>query len=237
MSLDRISADSGADPFLARLAIKAPSPILAAEADSGTVVAVNEAATELFGRDRSSLVGMHQTELHPPEAEQNVREGFQAVRDAGRERASGEAAEPVTILRADGSTDVSVRAGGRVVTRSEPLDAFGTEQAVRFHDDDDQQEDQRQDLAEPGAEVDDLQDYAGIIELQLEFENPPFCRGVGVADDIGAGFIDNKFEIVGQLVFPALQAGMTRKHGLGEVPNGRQIQEIGLDFYTDVRVV
>ncbi|OYR43604.1 PAS domain-containing protein [Halorubrum sp. Eb13] len=120
MSLDRISADSGADPFLARLAIKAPSPILAAEADSGTVVAVNEAATELFGRDRSSLVGMHQTELHPPEAEQNVREGFQAVRDAGRERASGEAAEPVTILRADGSTVP-------VDVRSTPFTHAGTE--------------------------------------------------------------------------------------------------------------
>ncbi|MGM0447603.1 MAG: PAS domain-containing protein [Methanobacteriota archaeon] len=104
MSPEPTSPDHGADAFLARLAIEGPAPILAAEAATGTVVAVNEAATELFGRNRSSLIGMHQTELHPPETETRHREGFQAVRDGREEHVRADAEEPVTILRADGST-------------------------------------------------------------------------------------------------------------------------------------
>ncbi|MFC6755082.1 hypothetical protein, partial [Halorubrum tibetense] len=63
MSPEPTSPDRDADTFLARLAIEAPSPILVAEADTGTVVAVNEAATDLFGRDRSSLIEV--TRLKP----------------------------------------------------------------------------------------------------------------------------------------------------------------------------
>ncbi len=104
MSPEPTSPDYGADAFLARLAIEGPAPILAAEAATGTVVAVNEAATELFGRNRSSLIGMHQTELHPPETETRHQEGFQAVQDGREKHVRADAEEPVTILRADGST-------------------------------------------------------------------------------------------------------------------------------------
>ena len=102
MSPEPTSPGRGADAFLARLAIEAPTPILAAEAGTGTVVAVNKAATDLFGRNRSSLIGMHQTELHPPEAETRHREGFQAVQEGRQEHVLAEAEDPVTILRADG---------------------------------------------------------------------------------------------------------------------------------------
>ena len=75
MSPEPMSPDHGADAFLARLAIEGPAPILTAEGATGTVVAVNEAATELFGRNRPSLIGVDQTGLHPPEAQMRHREG------------------------------------------------------------------------------------------------------------------------------------------------------------------
>ena len=115
MSPEPTSPDRDADTFLARLAIEAPSPILVAEADTGTVVAVNEAATDLFGRGRSSLIGMHQTELHPPEAETRHREGFEAVRKDQQQHVTAEADEPVRVLRADGTT-VTVDAMSTTIT-------------------------------------------------------------------------------------------------------------------------
>ena len=94
----------GAEDFLSEILIQAPAALIAAEAETGTVVAVNEAATELFDRSRSSLIGVHQTELHPPDAEQQHREGFESAK-AGRETLTYADEEPsVSILRRDGTT-------------------------------------------------------------------------------------------------------------------------------------
>ena len=103
MNRDFTSTDGGADAFLARLAVEARSPILVAEAETGILVAVNRAATELVGRESSSLIGMHQTELHPPGTEQRHRDGFRAVREGRQEPVFAEEDESVRILRSDGS--------------------------------------------------------------------------------------------------------------------------------------
>ena len=92
------------EAFFADLADEAPSALIAAEADTGTVVAVNEAATELFDRSRSSLIGVHQTELHPPDAEQRHREGFQEVQEGRETKVYAEEAPEVSIQRRDGTT-------------------------------------------------------------------------------------------------------------------------------------
>jgi PAS domain S-box-containing protein len=42
-------------------------PILVAEADTGIIVECNPAAEEFFRRSRPELLGMHQSEFHPPE--------------------------------------------------------------------------------------------------------------------------------------------------------------------------
>ena len=99
MSRELASPADGVDAFLARLTIETPSPTIVTEAETGTVVAVNRAATELFGRDRSSLVGMHRTELHPPGATPRCRDGRAEQRDRAE---TGR--EPLSILRSDGST-------------------------------------------------------------------------------------------------------------------------------------
>ena len=148
MSPEPTSPDRDADTFLARLAIEAPSPILVAEADTGTVVAVNEAATDLFGRDRSSLIGMHQTELHPPETETRHREGFEAVQKGQQQHAIAEVDDPVTILRADGST-VPVDATSTTITHG------GTEYVLGVF----------QDASERMAYLDRLERQATAMDL------------------------------------------------------------------------
>jgi hypothetical protein len=55
-----------------------------------------------------------------------------------------------------------------------------------------------------------------------------------VADDIGAGLIDDEFQLVGQLIFTALKTGMAGENSLAEVSDGRQVQEISLDLHNDV---
>lgn len=104
MGLAPAPPDDGADALLARVAAEAPTPILVAEAETGTVVAVNQAATALFGRDRTSLVGMHQTELHPPAMDWRHRHGFQTAREGRQEPVFAEDDDSVRVLRSDGST-------------------------------------------------------------------------------------------------------------------------------------
>ncbi|RKZ34078.1 MAG: hypothetical protein DRQ37_08100 [Gammaproteobacteria bacterium] len=41
--------------------------ILVADVETGLIVDANQRASELTGRAREELVGLHQTELHPPE--------------------------------------------------------------------------------------------------------------------------------------------------------------------------
>ena len=148
MSSEPTSPDRDADAFLARLAIEGPLPILAAESATGTVVAVNEAATELFRRDRSSLIGMHQTELHPPAAETRHREGFQAVSEGEQEHVPVDAEEPVTILRADGST-------APVAVRSTTFTHAGTEYVLGIF----------QEAGERAARFDRLEKQAAAMNL------------------------------------------------------------------------
>jgi len=47
-----------------------------ANAQTGFVVDANEKACELLGYDRSELIGLHQTQLHPPEDFEFVRSSF-----------------------------------------------------------------------------------------------------------------------------------------------------------------
>lgn len=46
---------------------EATDAIFIADAETGLIVDCNDAATELVGRDRSEIIGMHQQALHPPE--------------------------------------------------------------------------------------------------------------------------------------------------------------------------
>lgn len=45
----------------------APDAIVLVDAETGTLLEVNEAAASLFGKSREELRGLHHTELHPPD--------------------------------------------------------------------------------------------------------------------------------------------------------------------------
>ena len=109
-----LGVDSEAEAFLARVATEAPVAVFVAEAATGTVVGVNDAATELFDRSRSSLVGMNQTELHPPEAAERYREAFDAIREGDRTAAFADGEDAIRIQRRDG-TAVPVDASSTAV--------------------------------------------------------------------------------------------------------------------------
>jgi len=89
--------------------------ILVADAHTGILLGANRRAEELLGRPRQRIIGLHQSEIHPPEDAHAYRNLFrQAVAEPGRQF------HEVCVLRADGTrvpVEVSsggvVRAGGR----------------------------------------------------------------------------------------------------------------------------
>ena len=84
-----------------------PVAVVIASVRTETVVAVNDAATELFDRTRSSLIGSHQTELHPPELEEQHRELFKSAAEGNKHLIYSYEKEGVVIKQRDG-TEVPV---------------------------------------------------------------------------------------------------------------------------------
>ena len=61
-----------------RLFEEARDGIFVAEAETGVIIDCNRAAAELVGRDKSELIGQHQTMLHPPhQVNEEFSETFQ----------------------------------------------------------------------------------------------------------------------------------------------------------------
>jgi PAS domain S-box-containing protein len=55
----------------------APDALVLADAETGEIVDVNDAAEDLFGRSATDLIGRPQTDLHPPEAAERYRGLFE----------------------------------------------------------------------------------------------------------------------------------------------------------------
>jgi len=53
-----------------------PDALFIANAETGLIVDANDAATRLLAKPKPEIVGMHFTQLHPPEIESGVREAF-----------------------------------------------------------------------------------------------------------------------------------------------------------------
>lgn len=79
----------------------APDAILIVDADTGTILRVNKAAEELFGRPREELQGLNQTELHPPEERKDYRQTFE---EHAGSRGIIHDDRKFTIVHADGHT-------------------------------------------------------------------------------------------------------------------------------------
>jgi PAS domain S-box-containing protein len=65
----------------------APDPVFVADADTGEILEVNEAAEQFRGQPSEEIVGSHQTDLHPENEAETYRERFEAhVATGGRSR-------------------------------------------------------------------------------------------------------------------------------------------------------
>jgi PAS domain S-box-containing protein/putative nucleotidyltransferase with HDIG domain len=71
--------------------------ILVADTESGLIVDCNATASELLGRPREEIIGLHQSALHPPEKAEHARRMFAEHARLGR------ALEAHAVLRKDGS--------------------------------------------------------------------------------------------------------------------------------------
>lgn len=65
----------------------APDPIIAADVETGRIIEVNDATTDLLGQPRDEIVGLHQSDLHPPDQRDIYRSLFeQHVEEGGTKR-------------------------------------------------------------------------------------------------------------------------------------------------------
>ncbi|AXG06834.1 PAS domain S-box protein [Haloplanus rubicundus] len=80
----------------------APNPIFVADAETGEIVEVNEAAAEFRGQAREEIVGLHQTDLHPEEETEHYRDLFERhVSEGGTKRRLPDGS-PIYAVTADG---------------------------------------------------------------------------------------------------------------------------------------
>jgi two-component system, cell cycle sensor histidine kinase and response regulator CckA len=83
-----------------------PDAIFIAGPDTGTILDANPAACRLLARKREEIIGLHQSQIHPPWKEKSSREHFQQHVNETRARGMTHLTEN-TVLRPDG-TEVSV---------------------------------------------------------------------------------------------------------------------------------
>ena len=106
---------SGTDDLKALAFRRAADPLLVVRTESGAITAVNDAAVELLGRPRPSLVGAHWWEIHPKSDQAEYRERYaEAVAAGGIDIRIGED-EPVFVRTGDGD-DVPVEIRSTVTT-------------------------------------------------------------------------------------------------------------------------
>ena len=117
--------------FLQRLFVEAPLPLLAADAETGTVVAVNDPACELLDRSRESLLGRKQDELHPTDTDSKYRDGFQRSVETGGTSLYSQCEDPFYIEAQNGDripidiVDTTVQIDDRTYLLGAFLDASG----------------------------------------------------------------------------------------------------------------
>jgi diguanylate cyclase (GGDEF)-like protein/PAS domain S-box-containing protein len=91
-----------------------PDAIFLADPETGTILDANPAACRLLARPYERIIGLHQSEIHPPHRESYSREAFHQHVEETKEQ---EGSRPIenTILRPDGS-EVPVEVLAELVT-------------------------------------------------------------------------------------------------------------------------
>ncbi|WP_137286047.1 PAS domain S-box protein [Halorussus salinisoli] len=114
-----------------KLVETAPDAVFLVDAETGTIIDTNDAAEQLLGKSREEIVGMHQSELHPPEEAERYRRLFEEhVESGGVTRED----DDYYVVRDDGrEVPVEISAGvaeigGRTINQAVFRDITGRKQ-------------------------------------------------------------------------------------------------------------
>ncbi len=148
--------------------------IFVADAGTGIILEANKRAAELIGRPVEEIIGMHQTELHPPEDRERYRRRFQDP----DHRTSGDGLHGIFVQHSDGHRiPVEISASRTTIGGREVVQGIFHDISERF-----KTEERRRLLA---AVVEQVAESVIITDLQgnIEYVNPAFEKITGYSYD------------------------------------------------------
>lgn len=95
----------------------ASDALFVADPATGILVDANQRAEELLGRPRSAIIGLHQTEIHPPRAHASYENKFKAAT-----KNQGQIFTEVEVVHSSGRRiPVEISSGGTILIGGQPL--------------------------------------------------------------------------------------------------------------------
>ena len=193
---------------------RAMDAIFIADPATGVILDANAAAEKLLGRPRTEIIGLHQSQLHPPQDAEKYQDLFQkTVRGKGLTQAGTE------ILRADGSrVPVEINAGW--------VDLDGGRSVIQglFRDITERRK-MEKDLRESEERFRDLYDHAPVGYHEYDTEGR--LTNVNQTDLEMLGYTAE--EMIGQFVWKFTVEGESAREGVlakleGTLPPATELQ-------------
>ncbi|OLZ39308.1 hypothetical protein A6E15_18095 [Natrinema saccharevitans] len=103
----------------------APDPVFVADAETGELIEVNEAAEKLLGMSSDEIIGMHQSELHPSEQAELYQQFFEEHVESGGSKRRLPDGSHTTIVTANGDR-VPVEISATTVSLPDDPVIYGT---------------------------------------------------------------------------------------------------------------
>ncbi|HKJ77307.1 MAG TPA: PAS domain S-box protein, partial [Gammaproteobacteria bacterium] len=146
--------------------------ILTADAATGRILVANRQAEELLGRSAGELVGMHQSDLHPPEQDRRYRQIFNDY--VGHRVITG----PLEVVRPDGTrVPVEISSGTAELSGRRIVHGVFRDISQRMRDEEKLRKLSKVVEYSPGAVM--ITDAEG----RIEYCNPRFHQATGYRED------------------------------------------------------
>lgn len=157
----------------------APDPIFLADAETGTIVEANSAAVAFLGRSHDEIIGMPQSELHPPGEGEAYRELFKSHIETEGARRRLDNGSQIFAVTADGER-VPVEINAKTMDLPDGQAIFGI-----FRDISDQVERERElRVFKKAVEAAGHSIYITDTDGNIEYVNPAFESNTGYPAEI-----------------------------------------------------